>query len=197
MARRTKEEAQKTKESILDSALNLFCKKGYSKTSLVDIANELNLSKGAVYWHFKSKHDLLITLVKGISEKIDGVLNPIAQKVKSLDDLKNFFHQYAKLIATDDEVNKFFTVLIYKIEWNDDLKGVTELLDDDELVLFCEYILKRWQKKGVVSKDTPPYKTSKILVSMFNGIVYESALEKDFLDNVDSALNIFFRGISI
>jgi TetR/AcrR family acrAB operon transcriptional repressor len=195
MARKTKEEALKTRESILDSALNLFYEKGYSKSSLVDIAKELNLSKGAVYWHFESKHDLLFTLVKGISEKIDKILTPVAQKVKSIDDLKNLFKQYAKLIANDDEVSKFFTVLIYKIEWNEELKDVTELLNDDELVLFCEYILKRLQKKGVISKETSPSKMAKILISMFNGIIYESALDEDFLDNIDSALGIFFNGI--
>ena len=52
MARRTKEEAAKTRARILASALSLFAKKGYVHTTFTDIAARLKMTKGAVYWHF-------------------------------------------------------------------------------------------------------------------------------------------------
>ena len=52
MARRTKEDAQKTRKRILASALSLFVKKGYEHTTFTDIAARLKMKKGAVYWHF-------------------------------------------------------------------------------------------------------------------------------------------------
>ena len=45
-----------TEKRILDAALKLFMEKGYEQTTIQDIVNELgDLSKGAVYHHFKSK----------------------------------------------------------------------------------------------------------------------------------------------
>ena len=52
MARRTKEEAEKTRKRIMASALSLFAKRGYDRTTFNDIAARLGLTKGAVYWHF-------------------------------------------------------------------------------------------------------------------------------------------------
>ena len=63
MARKTKEEANNTRKRILRSALDLFVKKGYAHTTFNDIASRLGFTKGAVYWHFKSKADLLAAIL--------------------------------------------------------------------------------------------------------------------------------------
>ncbi|QFI53984.1 TetR family transcriptional regulator [Aeromonas simiae] len=62
MARRTKEEAQQTRERIMNTALDLFCRHGLAKTSLSDIAQAADLSRGAIYWHFKNKDELFASL---------------------------------------------------------------------------------------------------------------------------------------
>lgn len=49
------------------SALSLFVKKGYERTTFTDIAARLKLTKGAVYWHFASKEALLMALVDEMS----------------------------------------------------------------------------------------------------------------------------------
>ena len=64
MARKRKEDAEKTRRRILASALSLFVKKGYEKTTFNDIAARLKMTKGAVYWHFESKERLLVELVE-------------------------------------------------------------------------------------------------------------------------------------
>ena len=63
MARRTKEEAERTRTRILANALSLFTKKGYDHTTFTDIAARLKMTKGAVYWHFESKQALLIAII--------------------------------------------------------------------------------------------------------------------------------------
>lgn len=50
-------------QRILDAAANLFVHYGYDKTAVSDIAREAGISKGAIYLHFKSKDDLLETLI--------------------------------------------------------------------------------------------------------------------------------------
>jgi len=49
---------------ILEAALTIFVKKGYSETRMDDIVQELGLSKGAIYHHFQSKRDLFIALIE-------------------------------------------------------------------------------------------------------------------------------------
>lgn len=62
MARKTKEEAQETRNAILDAAVRVFAVKGVAHTSLSDIAQEAGVTRGAIYWHFANKADLLNTL---------------------------------------------------------------------------------------------------------------------------------------
>src|SRR5690606_22406871 len=62
MARRTKAEAMETREQILDAAELVFHRKGVSCTSLNDIAAEAGVTRGAIYWHFKNKHDVFIAM---------------------------------------------------------------------------------------------------------------------------------------
>src|SRR4051794_18166144 len=58
MARRTKEEAQATRERLLDAAESLFREHGVTRTSLAEVATAAGMTRGAVYWHFKDKADL-------------------------------------------------------------------------------------------------------------------------------------------
>ncbi len=62
MARRTKEEALKTREAILDAAVQVFLVRGVSRTTLANIAKKAGVTRGAIYWHFKNKEDLLSAL---------------------------------------------------------------------------------------------------------------------------------------
>lgn len=76
-----------TVEKILDVSQRLFYEKGYEKTSIQDIVNELGgLSKGAIYHHFKSKEDILYEL----EERIFKDNNPFAvvEKEKNLNGLQ-------------------------------------------------------------------------------------------------------------
>ncbi|MGI4848766.1 MAG: TetR family transcriptional regulator [Janthinobacterium lividum] len=59
MARCTKEEALETRSRILDAAEQVFHANGVARTSLADVAEAANVTRGAIYWHFKNKTDLL------------------------------------------------------------------------------------------------------------------------------------------
>ena len=56
--------AEKRREQLLDAAGTLFMQKGYGETTTDEIARKAGLTKGALYFHFKSKEDLLFELVK-------------------------------------------------------------------------------------------------------------------------------------
>jgi AcrR family transcriptional regulator len=65
--------AASTRERILDIALELFTERGYDKTSIRDIAERLGTTKAALYYHFKSKADILLELhlrLHGLGERL-------------------------------------------------------------------------------------------------------------------------------
>lgn len=59
MARKTKQQALETRNHIIDAAIERFSEHGVSGTSLADIAAAAGVTRGAIYWHFKNKTDLL------------------------------------------------------------------------------------------------------------------------------------------
>jgi AcrR family transcriptional regulator len=65
--------ASETREKILHIALDHFTRKGYAETSLREIADELGFSKAALYYHFKSKEDILLALHLRAHHLIDEV----------------------------------------------------------------------------------------------------------------------------
>lgn len=62
--KRTKEEAEQTKKKLIDIALREFIKYGYENITLEKIAAKAGVTRGAIYWHFKNKEDLLDSLIK-------------------------------------------------------------------------------------------------------------------------------------
>ncbi len=67
--RRTKEEAETTKQNILEAGLEVFSRKGYSATRVEDIAKQSRVTTGAIYHHFGGKSDLYTELVENNSAK--------------------------------------------------------------------------------------------------------------------------------
>lgn len=60
--RRSKADAEQTRTSILDAAERLFCENGITATPLERIARQAGVTRGALYWHFTDKSDLLKAL---------------------------------------------------------------------------------------------------------------------------------------
>lgn len=62
MARKTKEESQRTRDAILDAAEAVFMEKGISAATMMDIADKAGVSRGAVYGHYVNKMDVCIAM---------------------------------------------------------------------------------------------------------------------------------------
>ncbi len=57
-----------TRDQILDAARRLFLEQGYDKTSLREVADEVGVTKAALYYHFRSKEDLLTALLEPLKQ---------------------------------------------------------------------------------------------------------------------------------
>ena len=71
------------KEQIMSAALNVISAKGYEQSRMDDIVSEADLSKGAIYWYYKSKKEIYLSLVDHwVSEYSSGMFEAI-DKTKS------------------------------------------------------------------------------------------------------------------
>jgi AcrR family transcriptional regulator len=62
--------SEERKNQILDAATQVFMQKGFDKARMDDIVEETGLSKGALYWYFKSKSDIIISIFDRIFQHI-------------------------------------------------------------------------------------------------------------------------------
>lgn len=63
-----------TRQRIQDVALDLFAEQGYDKTSLREIAERLDVTKAALYYHFKTKEDILEGIFEDMNRPIEELL---------------------------------------------------------------------------------------------------------------------------
>jgi AcrR family transcriptional regulator len=80
--RRSTQKAQAREDDIYRAAARIFHRKGYAATSLQDIADEVGLLKGSLYYYIDSKEDLLF----GITETIHRLAASVADATAALDD---------------------------------------------------------------------------------------------------------------
>lgn len=91
--------AEKRREQLLGAAQKLFLAKGYRETTTEEIAREVGLTKGALYFHFKNKEDILYELVKAISDKYHGVFDRVTPKGTSPGTILKLMAQHRQVWA--------------------------------------------------------------------------------------------------
>ncbi|WP_033345777.1 TetR/AcrR family transcriptional regulator [Catenuloplanes japonicus] len=70
-----------TRDRILQVALRLFADNGYAATSLQKIADELGVTKAALYFHFKTKEDILGGILLGHRDSVDDMVNEVGPRL--------------------------------------------------------------------------------------------------------------------
>jgi AcrR family transcriptional regulator len=126
MARRTKEEAEATRDGVLMAALDLFSEKGYARTTFSDIAKRIGMTRGAVYWHFENKETLLAALIDYANHRKQYIVDEQIPEIRTLDDLRNAFISHAHVVEQDPVVQKFEFFLAYQMEWSEELLNRTQ-----------------------------------------------------------------------
>src|SRR5437764_2900810 len=78
--RAARAQGREARDELLAAALRVFARQGFRQAGVDEIAAEAGYSKGALYWHFSSKEDLLLALVK---ERIDAPTRDIVALLES------------------------------------------------------------------------------------------------------------------
>ncbi|NQY41266.1 MAG: TetR family transcriptional regulator [Henriciella sp.] len=86
MGRRSKSDAEETRERLLAAAKERFTRDGYAATSINDICKDLDITKGALFHHFKSKQDLFTEIWTRLQVEMDQEARDAAVAARSLTD---------------------------------------------------------------------------------------------------------------
>ncbi|GAB3363159.1 MULTISPECIES: TetR family transcriptional regulator [Giesbergeria] len=128
MARRTKAEAQATRNGLLDAAEQLFQARGVSRTSLNDIATAAGTTRGAIYWHFKDKADLFNAMMERVTLPLEEIhaQASLVTDGDALTQLRTALLGALHIIATDASTRRVLEIAIHKMELTNELVAVQE-----------------------------------------------------------------------
>src|SRR5688572_27243878 len=101
--KRTKEEAEVTRKTLLDAGLKVFSRVGYAETTLDDIAEEAGVTRGAIYHHFGGKAELYNQVISHGWERIrPAIERGIAEGSNGLEQLKRSFVYFVNFAVEDE-----------------------------------------------------------------------------------------------
>jgi len=177
MVRRTKEEAQETRAHILVAAEKAFFERGVARTTLADIATLAGVTRGAIYWHFSNKADLVQAMLDTLHEPLEEM----ARASENADEpdplgcmrklLIHLFHQ----IALDPKTRRINEILFHKCEFTDEMCDLRQ--QRVEASLDCNVrigvALKNAVNRGQLPENLDTVRAAISLHAYIDGMLYQ------------------------
>jgi AcrR family transcriptional regulator len=96
-----------TRSRVQKVALELFAEQGYEKTSLREIAERLGVTKAALYYHFKSKEDIVHSFTDDYFADFDALLDWARDQPRTEQARQELLDRYVRLVLSGSEVFRF------------------------------------------------------------------------------------------
>src|SRR5437588_11982977 len=93
-----------TRARIQSVAVELFTEQGYDKTALREIAERLDVTKAALYYHFKSKEDIVRSLVEDYIGQIDALIAWAGTQPRTAETRQEIISRYVTIVADGSDV---------------------------------------------------------------------------------------------
>lgn len=132
---------KKTEKLLIDITFDLLYKRGFCATNLMDILERAGMTKGAMYYHFKSKHALALA---SMTHYLEDILNnhwiePLKDSDTPIDTLISQIDAYGSMFA-DKEV---FLDIKHGCPLSNFILDMSD--QDDEFFEYLKSVYKRWQ----------------------------------------------------
>jgi len=192
--------SEERKAQIYQAASSCFNRKGYYRTTMDDIADESGLSKGALYWYFKSKKELFISLFQEIMGRFGQLWENIVADPqtdptqKLLASLAFFRSEFAELAA-------FWGVMMEAwalIRHDEDVESLIHELYKPYLAIMTQIV-----EEGVASgqfhvESARPM--ALVVITLFDGITLALGTglwQQDWSEVMDAAEVLVLRGLGV
>ncbi|HEY8979777.1 MAG TPA: TetR/AcrR family transcriptional regulator [Streptomyces sp.] len=131
-----------TRQRIQDVALELFAEQGYEKTSLREIAERLDVTKAALYYHFKTKEEIIVSIFDDLTKPIQELIEWGAQQPHTLETKQEIVRRYSRHLADAAPLFRFMqenqaTVRELQIgdSFKDRMRSLRDIIMDPEAPL--------------------------------------------------------------
>lgn len=183
MVRKTKEDAEITRQRIINAAREVFLTKGVSRTSLEQIATHAGVTRGAVYWHFENKsqlfHAMREQVLLPLIDRMDGTLLADLDKENLLDAdplqrIESFLQGTIQALNDHQETRQTFEVMMTKCEYVDEFATVLqEILNNcSGMVEKLEQVYARALQKGMINQSHSPNQLAMDTHLFFSGLLH-------------------------
>lgn len=188
--------SEERKEQILDAAAIVFSQQGFASARMDDIVQQSGLSKGALYWYFKSKDDIILALMhRFFDQDLDGLNHIQELKLSARDTLL----QYTDAMIMEFEQVKALTPLIY-----DYYSSATR--DEEKRDFFQVYFQKYQASMGAIIQqgiDNGEFRPINIqsfvltLIAMLEGLFLLNSIEElvDLKQQVNDSMTLLLDSI--
>ena len=190
------------KDRIFSAAVDLFNEKGFSNTSMQDIADNSNLAVGTLYNYFPSKNDLLLDIMQDEMEititENDSIFNDIILQDKSAKDIIKSLVK--KIFSTPLLVKKESLKEIFIATFSSNISIKKGMILDIELMKAFQRLLDHLQNENLIGREINTFNATNILYSiMMNQMmmyIFEPEMDKEKLfENTDKMIDLVFQGI--
>lgn len=175
MARKTKAQALETRHQILDAALAHFSEHGVAATSLADIATAAGVTRGAIYWHFKNKADLLHEIWLRCDAGLDDVELEYQTKYPGdpLSVVRSMLIYILEATAKDPQRRALMEIIFHKCEFVGEMSTLQDMRQS--LLLECydriEVVLKECIEVGQLPNNINTRQSARLMCGYINGMM--------------------------
>ena len=186
-----------TKEKILESALTLFSRNGYSGTSVEQIAGRVGIKAPSLYKHFKGKADILNNLIDLVNERYDELFGSAENIGEIPDSIEEFIEDAMKRIdftMHDPIVIKMRKMIVQEQFRNEKFAETTTKHQLYGIQRMYAVILKKLMDKGILKKDDPELMAMEItapVVLYLAQVDRQPKAEKSAIKNIERHLRHF------
>ncbi|HEU0028288.1 MAG TPA: TetR family transcriptional regulator [Ktedonobacterales bacterium] len=202
MARKTAEATEETRQALLRAGLLVFSQQGYAATRLEDVAQAAGVTRGAIYWHFKSKADLYAALVDEASARLEQVIASARGDGGSfLAIMRRVMVRMLAYLAEDEMYRATQGLLLLKTGFAADLRNTYQRqlgeirAKEEELAA----IMRAGVVVGEFRADLDPVEGARAMLAYLDGVTFHWLLSPDTFSIVASApalVDIYIRGIA-
>jgi AcrR family transcriptional regulator len=174
MAETTDTRADSTRQQILRAAARQFARLPYHQVGLDDVLAEAELTKGAMYFHFRSKHALALAIIEDQITRSDAsITDLLARKLSGLETLIDFSYQLAVRDISED-ISRAALHLVESIGRVEGLQTKLHHRWIDNLTV----AVQRGIGEGDVVSDTDAHDVGRLLASAYMGLRQTSDLDE-------------------
>lgn len=177
MARKTKEDAELTRQRIITAAREVFAKRGVSHTTMEQIATHAQVTRGAVYWHFANKIELFHAMrdqaMSPFIEQMNAaVLND--QTEDPLTPMEQYFCNTISTLQQSDSTRQTYEIMMAKCEYVDEFNDVLQqlLINCQIFIEKTQLLYEKAQQKGLIHPDISPSALAMDTHLFFGGLIH-------------------------